>query len=279
MLAQSFVILVAAATLIFAQGTILFDHGPSAHPLPVAASYVQAVENSIALMQAKWQVMDAACDPKAPFMIMYMHMTYGLRNHIRDLYFDDGERMSNFTVKFAGRYLQWLDYDAANRTDVVEVWEQTFDYGRSGKSSIMEDLYLGMNAHINYDLANIVHEMNYAAYKADYDRVNDILKQAMGPIMNDIASRYDPDVNSTLVTIVAPVLLQVIMGWRETSWLDGILLIASPLTRPVIRLTMNTAAIANSLPYKTYNVACLGASTRPERLSFCSAHHRMLDIE
>jgi hypothetical protein len=52
--------------------------------------------------------------------------------------------MANFTVYFADRYFKWLDADEAGTTR-PQVWKDAFDYGRSGKSSVTEDLYLGMS--------------------------------------------------------------------------------------------------------------------------------------
>jgi len=272
------VIVLAITATVYSLGTIFTLTGPSANPLPVSSVYVQNVNNTIAQMTSRWQTFDANCDPKAAFMLMYLHMTYGLRDHIRDLYFDNGEFMANFTVVFAGRYMHWLDADASG-SYTVPVWKEAFNYGRTGKSSCLEDLYLGMNAHINYDLGNIVYQLNYAAYKEDYDRVNDILKQQIHPILNDLAARYDYTLNDTLIELTAPVFLQDIMGWREVAWQNGILLLTSPLTVPVIQGTMDTEACTEAIPFMTYNVAGGGAPTAPERQAYCNAHHQPLNIQ
>ncbi len=202
--------------------------------------------------------------------------TYGLRDHIRDLYFDNGELMSDFTFKFAHRYFQWLDAD--KDSFVAPVWVDAFDYGRSRKSSVTEDLFLGMNAHINFDLGQIVYEMNYKEYKDDFDRINDILNDAMGPIMNDIAARYDYTMNSTLIVALAPLMLEAIEGWRANAWLNGVSAINLPLLRGNTLHNMGTQALLGTGPYKSYNLIGLGLPTAPARQAYCSANHSPLNI-
>jgi hypothetical protein len=264
-------------TQVVAQLNIYIPKGPSANPLPVASSYVQQIDDLIADMSARWGTYDSQCDPKAAFNLMYLHMTYGLRDHIRDMFFDNGELMSNFTVKFAHRYFQWLDADQ-NNNFCAPVWVDAFTYGKTLKSSVYEDLFLGMNAHINYDLGQIVYEMNYGAYKDDYDRINDILNEALGPITNDLAARYDSTLNNTVNTLLAPGVLDFIISWRDNAWINGNLLINSPLLRATTIEAMSVEAIALAAPYKSYNVAGLGASTAPARTAYCSAHHAPLSI-
>jgi hypothetical protein len=185
--------------------------------------------------------------------------------------------MANFTVVFADRYFKWLDA-SENGGSLPLAWSGTINYGNTGKSSVLEDLYLGMNAHINYDLGQIVYETRSQNYKDDFDRINDVLSEQMGPITSDIAARYDNSINSTVLELVSPVVLQLIMGWREVAWTNGILLIASPLTRPLIIQTMDTEAVAQSLPYKTYNAAGLGQPTAPGRAAYCNANRTPLGI-
>jgi hypothetical protein len=113
----------------------------------------------------------------------------------------------------------------------------------------------------------------------------------MGPITIDIgtlmnilrtnlyiANRYDCSLNSTVLTLVEPVVLQLVMGWREAAWLNGILLLSSPLTRPLIITTMDTEAVVQAVPYKTYNLEGLGQSTVPARTAYCIAHRAALGI-
>ena len=53
---------------------------------------------------------------------------------------------------------------------------------------------LGMSAHINYDLAIATDLSGYSAnpskYKTDYDRINDVLQDALPPVATALSTYY-----------------------------------------------------------------------------------------
>jgi hypothetical protein len=89
----------------------------------------------------------------AIFPAMYRSVTDSVRAAIHHGgLFTDETRLQHLTVTFAGLY---LDAERAWRDggDVPRCWRLAFAVAeRPGRRMILEDLLLGMNAHINYDL-------------------------------------------------------------------------------------------------------------------------------
>jgi hypothetical protein len=86
------------------------------------------------------------------FAVLYRDVTARVRDGIAAGRFEDGSRMERLDVRFAHRYL-----DALNcfwRGDMpTQSWLVTFQSARIWHPIILQHLILGMNAHINLDLA------------------------------------------------------------------------------------------------------------------------------
>lgn len=251
--------------------------GPSANPKPVQQAYIDQIESTVQKMEARWRTLDEACDTNAPFSLIYLYMTRELKSHVQRQYFDDNDLMSNFTRAFAKRYEDAIDAwmaSSVNAVGITDPWMTAFRYGYSNKSSVLEDLFLGMNAHINYDLALIVSGLQYgkAENKKDYDRINDILTAMMPVVSDDIAGRYYRFMNSTLVDIFSPAGLVVLFGWRQNAWNNGVLIqnALTDIDRGLLMTNLKTQAMLGTVPYMTYN---LGFPTNVARKAFCQDHH------
>jgi hypothetical protein len=89
----------------------------------------------------------------AIFPAMYRSVTDSVRTAIHHGgLFADEDRLQHLTVTFAGLY---LDAEEAWRSgsEMPRCWRLAFETAESpGRRMILEDLLLGMNAHINYDL-------------------------------------------------------------------------------------------------------------------------------
>lgn len=127
-------------------------------------------------------------DARGYFTALYRGVTARVRDGIEAGEFEDGERMERFDVTFA-RY--WLDaYDDWDRSrPVSQSWQRAFTTARRG-GTVMQHLVLGINAHINLDLAvataavapgATVHEL-----KADYDRINVLLAELLDDMQDAV---------------------------------------------------------------------------------------------
>jgi hypothetical protein len=116
------------------------------------------------------------------FAAMYRHVTLRIRQRIADGFFDDGPRMDRFTTTFANRYVDalttWQTTGAPTRS-----WKVALDATHRTDLLILQHLVLGMNAHINLDLAIAAATVSpgdaLPALHADFQRINQILAETL----------------------------------------------------------------------------------------------------
>lgn len=112
------------------------------------------------------------------FASLYRQVTVEVERAILRGAFDDGPRMSRFDAAFGNRYFAALD--AWRRgSDCTAAWDETFLHCDVGDSIVLQHLILGVNAHINLDLAVAAAEVAPGAAIEDLERdfflINDIL--------------------------------------------------------------------------------------------------------
>ncbi len=171
-------------------------------------------------------------DPLAYFAAMYREVTRRIKDGIHTGRFDDGPRMDRVDTAFANYYLRAY---AAHRDGgtVSAPWRLAFDFARGSKSGIFQHLLLGMNAHINFDLAQAVADEeagNLPVFKDDYDRINDILFELLGPLQDTVAVYIW---GAPLVDCMLGRLDESFAGWemakaRSHAWVHAVELAGAP---------------------------------------------------
>lgn len=106
------------------------------------------------------------------FASLYCAVTKEVKCGIERGRFDDGARMEALDVNFANYFFR-ATYISS------EVWESAFTAAQLPRYVLLQHLLLGMNAHINFDLALAVKE-SVGAYEMadllrDYEEINSIL--------------------------------------------------------------------------------------------------------
>lgn len=117
-------------------------------------------------------------DPHGIFVALYRQMTVRVRDGIRDGLFDDGERMDRFDTLFANRYFlardRWAQREAPTKS-----WRVAFLGAQDCDAIALQHMLLGVNAHINLDLAiaaaDTVPAEEITDLQDDFDRINDII--------------------------------------------------------------------------------------------------------
>jgi hypothetical protein len=128
-----------------------------------------------------------ADDASGFFAAMYARVTDRVQTAIADGRFDDGERMARFTRTFADWYLGPRDGSRPRPA----CWRAADDVSADRKLLIIQHLLLGMNAHINYDLPQVVVELadgetSLEQLRPDFDAINDILAETQPDILRDL---------------------------------------------------------------------------------------------
>lgn len=136
--------------------------------------------------------------PLAIFAYVYRRTTAKIAAGIENGRFEDNERMEEFDVDFAQRYIDAF-WRYREKEMVSASWEVAFRAADPDFNSfnpvIMQHLLLGMNAHINLDLgisaAEIAPGWQINELEHDFMLVNDLLEELINEIQQRI-SRVSP---------------------------------------------------------------------------------------
>ncbi|HEX7277565.1 MAG TPA: DUF5995 family protein [Acidimicrobiales bacterium] len=128
------------------------------------------------------------------FAAMYRQTTAAVRREIEAGHFDDDARMARFVAMFAERYLTAVrTWEAGHQP--TRSWRAAFRVTERKDALILQHLLLGMNAHINLDLAVVAAAISpgdsIVELKGDFERINDVLQRLMDPV-KDCVGRFSP---------------------------------------------------------------------------------------
>lgn len=178
-----------------------------------------------------------ACGHDAVFARAYLRMTqlYAFTREIPG-YYEDLPSMNHMDAVFAKYYFDaYNNWKSGNRAAVPQSWLIALDAGKNKKVSGSGDLLLGMNAHINRDLAFVLAASGLvrpdgSSIKTDYDAVEEWLYDATAPLMAEFAARFDPTMDDTTDPFGLSywTLFQMISGWREAAWRNAEALVSAP---------------------------------------------------
>ncbi|HCH63956.1 MAG: hypothetical protein CL927_16305 [Deltaproteobacteria bacterium] len=138
-------------------------------------------------------------DPSLPaqhklFVAMYRQVTEAVADGIVRGDFDDGPRMDRFDTAFANRYLHALAQYRQGKP-LSGAWSVAFQFGESGDGIVLQHLLLGMNAHINLDLAIAAAEVAptgaLGLLRDDFERINDLLASMIDGVQAALGA-YSP---------------------------------------------------------------------------------------
>lgn len=125
------------------------------------------------------------------FPALYRRVTRAVRDGIAQGRFQNGARMEHLDVVFANRYLAAYDGWRAGQP-VSRCWALAFGAAARTDRTIIQHLLLGMNAHINLDLAVAAAEVApgpaIAMLQTDFQEINQILNEQVDGVQNAIAS-------------------------------------------------------------------------------------------
>ena len=114
------------------------------------------------------------------FATLYLKVTNSVKEGIAKGQFQNGPRMEQLDVIFANRYLQAY-YQWQNKQQPTASWALAFQETEKSSVLILEQLLLGMSAHINLDLgiATVETQTNNKApledIHTDFDTMNTII--------------------------------------------------------------------------------------------------------
>ncbi len=139
------------------------------------------------------QVIDRCIREKSKigyFAVLYRDVTIQVKKKIEEgCYFEDGKRMEQLDVVFAGRFLDAINEYWGNETP-SKSWLIAFNSSKSKSPIILQHLLLGMNAHINLDLAIATAQVApgdlLPAIENDFQKIMDLLSSMIDEVQERI---------------------------------------------------------------------------------------------
>lgn len=129
----------------------------------------------------------AAGDASGYFPALYSRVTARIAAAIDSGTFADGPGTDRFATRFAAHYIA-----AANdRLGSSRCWQACWNVAGDQRLLIVQHLLLGINAHVNYDLARAVVEVadergDLLSIRRDFDAVNDVLATTYVDVVKDL---------------------------------------------------------------------------------------------
>ncbi len=171
-------------------------------------------------------------DRRAVFLTIYTAMTRAVQRSIERGRFADSEWMRRYTVTFANYYREaFLAFEEGRVGAVPEPWRIAFGTAVAGDALVVQDAFLGINAHINYDLALTIRDVgvdpNRAEKRDDHRTINDILAALVDAQQAALADLYAPGIDkldSSLGRFDETLSLFALTEGRAQAWRVGVVL-------------------------------------------------------
>ncbi len=123
------------------------------------------------------------------FAALYYKVTFSVQQGILNNRFDDGPRMERLDVNFANRYLDAYD-QWKNKQPMTGSWQVAFDTIDKASPLVLQQLFLGMNAHINLDLGIATVETmkgkNLQEISNDFNNINSVISALTNQVIREL---------------------------------------------------------------------------------------------
>lgn len=195
-------------------------------------------------------------DRRSVFLTIYTKMTDEVRTGMDAGRFADAGWMARYLVRFANYYRRaFLRFERGKYGSVPDPWTVAFGTAVRGEALVIQDAFLGVNAHINYDLAFTLDDVGIdpdrAGKRADHVEINEILANLVDAQQRALAERYASgldDVDRALGELDEVFTLFTLTEGREQAWRSAVVLTDAgwlpiePYVRWVVSATATGAA-------------------------------------
>lgn len=197
-------------------------------------------------------------DLRGVFATAYLHITRSINEAIQTQSFHDNAWSEKYLIRFANLYrVALLNYETGSSKLVPKSWRVAFDLAENKEGLIIQHLVLGINAHINHDLAIALFDVKIDPDRdhkyADHADVNLILEKATDGLKRSVIEKYAPilqRLDRGLGTIDDEITAFSIPKAREHAWSFAIALTAaqSDIEREILKKSLNEqAAVLSNL--------------------------------
>jgi Family of unknown function (DUF5995) len=243
------------ATVLVLVTASLLGEGGAAHagtPAHGGAPSSDAAQ-TIARMTAHYQDPTLETQNK-PFALLYLRTTEGMRDANAAGEFSDPEFWDHLVIPtFADYYLDaYAAWRRGERRRVAPAWRLAFSTPAS-RLTCTQMLYLGINAHVNNDLAFVIEDLGPRYLYPDHRQVDDVLVNRTRPVVYPEIQR---DLCPGLFTeTVPPDADRDVIAWRQLAWDNARRLLAAPnrRARAAVAASIRRHALEKALQILAWN--------------------------
>ena len=200
---------------------------------------------------------EPAGDRRAIFLTCYLMMTRNMLTHAESDTFHDPPWMCALLYRFIEYYFNALDAYALEPETAPAAWRCAFDAAQDPDLHALQNLLLGVNAHISYDLVYALVDLlpDWPALEEprreeryeDYLVVNRVICETLDAVQDGVVERYSPKmdwVDRGFGRLDEWATERMIARWREDSWQAAVALLETPDDeRTVLRARVETQAV------------------------------------
>jgi hypothetical protein len=136
-------------------------------------------------------------DHRAIFATLYLVVSREMRDRVAQRAFLDPDWVHLYAVTFANFYRTALEaYDGGHASDVPRAWRLCFDAAAARTGLVLQDMLLGVNAHVNHDLALALERISIDPdrdrRRSDHHAVNAVLAAVTERATARLSALYAP---------------------------------------------------------------------------------------
>jgi hypothetical protein len=235
-------------------------------------------------MERRYEPLRDTCSDQALFALTYLRVTETYAWSARQPgYYQDPAWTNHAVAVFAKYYLRAFDTWMAdnNSPNVPQAWKIAFDGARDGTLMGSGNFLLGLNAHINHDLALAMAAAGLAqadgqSAKPNYDKIDALLNSVTNPLVAELSARFDPSMDDTTLplNLDAVAVGNLMFLWREQAWRNAELIALAPqLTKGLVIATIEANSVTQATLYSAALSYVPSTTGRIDRTAFCAIHH------
>ena len=163
------------------------------------------------------------------FTALYLRMTIAVKNGIYNGAFQDRKRMERLVICFAERYIAaWHCY--MQKQPCSKSWRYAFDGAHNTDNIVLQHLLLGINTHINLDLAIAAATVAPGNYiynlQNDFSLINKVIAGLVDDVQECLSQVWPP---MKLIARIMNGRHEAVLNFsigkaRDTAWANAILL-------------------------------------------------------
>jgi len=191
-------------------------------------------------------------DLRGVFATAYLQITRAISSGIKEESFNDNKWSAKYLIRFANLYREAvLYYENDELKQVPKSWRKAFDLAKKQEGFIIQHLLLGINAHINHDLALALNDVgidpNREEKYQDHNRINHILELATENLKRSVSEKYAPilkHLDRGLGTVDDKITVFSISKAREHAWAMAVALTSarSGIEKNLLRSSLDEQA-------------------------------------